>query len=173
MQTTSRCLSALVLCAALGLSACTAPVGPAGESEISRAYAGSDSFSDQDFECLREAIYYEAAALDLTGGRAVANVIMNRAKDPRFPNTICGVVAQGEARGACQFSYRCDGRAENFGDRLKFEGATRAAEAALSNPQEDVTDGALFFHARTMRPGWFATLKRTITAGGNIFYASR
>ena len=153
------------IAATLSVTACAAPTP---EPEVTRAK--TLEFSQADFECLREAIYYEAAALDLDGGRAVAHVILNRTRDPRFPGTICGVISEGQDRGRCQFSYRCDGRAESFGDTAKFAGATRAAEAVVEAPFDDVTDGALYFHAKWMRPGWFATLDRTVTLGGNIFY---
>ena len=123
-----------------------------------------------EFECLREAIYYEAGARSPDGQLAVANVIMNRAEDPRFPPTICKVVAEGEARGRCQFSYRCDGNSEDFGDAIKFRTATKAARLALEGEAGDVTKGAVYFHAASMPPGWFGTLKRTVALGGNIFY---
>ncbi len=153
----------IALCGALATAACTAPQ----EDTISRTETDTPavSFTDADFSCLREAIYHEAAATSLSGQRAVANVILNRAEDPRFPNSVCGVVADG-----CQFSYRCDGKPEVFADKVKLTNATKATEVALTNPQEDVTDGALFFHATWMKPGWFATLRRTVTLGGNIFY---
>ena len=162
-------LTALV--AACGLSACTATI----DSDASRADTsfGATEYSEADFQCLREAIYHEAGAKSLDGGRAVAHVIMNRAQDPRFPNSVCAVVSDGEAQGRCQFSYRCDGRPEVLADRVKAETATLAAKQVLEQPAADVTDGALFFHAAWMKPGWFGTLRRTTTLGGNIFYADR
>ncbi|MEM9428654.1 MAG: cell wall hydrolase [Pseudomonadota bacterium] len=118
-----------------------------------------------EFECMREAIYFEAHARHTEGQHAVADVIKNRARDPRFPDTICGVISDG-----CQFSYRCDGIAETFPDAIKYESATLIAREALENPEEDITSGALFFHAVRMAPGWFASLIRTGSFGGNIFY---
>lgn len=153
----------LCLFAATLLSACgTAPTPPA-----------SRAVSQNDFECIREAIYFEASASNPQGQHAVADVITNRARDPRFPNSICAVISDGQARGACQFSYRCDNISEEFHDAVKFENATRIAKEALQNPEEDITNGALFFHAARMAPGWFATLIRTGNFGGNIFYRPR
>ncbi|MEM8787220.1 MAG: cell wall hydrolase [Pseudomonadota bacterium] len=154
--------------AALALTLLAAACAPAPETtDIARTAAEVDA---RDFECLREAIYHEASARSVRGGRAVANVILNRAADPRFPNTVCGVIREGEARGRCQFSYRCDGRPEILADAIKRATATEAARLALENPGEDVTDGALFFHANWMEPGWFGTLDRKMSAGGNTFY---
>lgn len=128
------------------------------------------TYSQRDFECMREAIYFEARASDPAGQHAVADVIKNRAEDPRFPSTICSVIAEGQDKGRCQFSYRCDGRSEEFHDRIKFSNATKIAEEALKFPQNDITDGALYFHGERMSPGWFATLNRTGVIGGHIFY---
>lgn len=154
--------SSLILLAFLGLSACGR-----SQPEISRA------LSQAEFECLREAIYFEASASDSNGQHAVADVIINRSRDPRFPNTICGVISQGQDRGRCQFSYRCDSRSEKFHDEIKFTNATRVAENEAANPNEDITSGALYFHAARMAPGWFGTLTRTASYGGNIFYRPR
>lgn len=145
--------------ASAGLSACGS-----AEPETSRAY------SQDEFQCLREAIYFEARASDTNGQHAVADVIKNRARDPRFPNTICGVISEGQARGACQFSYRCDSRSEKFYDDIKYANATKVAINAMENPEEDITKGSLYFHAARMAPGWFGTLIRTGNFGGNIFY---
>jgi spore germination cell wall hydrolase CwlJ-like protein len=125
--------------------------------------------SDTEFQCLREAVYFEAG-LTKDGGRAVADVILNRAADHRFPNSICGVVSQGEGSGrGCQFSYRCDGRADVLAEPRKRQFAEQAARDALQRTA-DTTNGALYFHSARIAPGWFGTLRRTTTAGGNIFY---
>lgn len=157
-------VACVALAACSGSDDAAALDGPA----VTRASAVTQSV---DYKCLREAVYHEAAANSLDGGRAVANVIMNRADDPRFPDTVCDVIAEGEDRGRCQFSYRCDGRSETFADGIKLANASQAAKQALENPDEDVSNGALYFHARWMKPGWFGTLTRTVTLGGNIFYA--
>lgn len=152
-----------VLC--LVLSGLLAACSGGGEApEVSRN-AAALGFGENAFECLREAIYFEAKASHSEGQHAVADVIKNRQRDQRFPNTICGVIED-----RCQFAYRCDGRPESFPDRVKFRNATRIAEEALARPAEDITGGAVFFHAQSMAPGWFGTLDRTGNFGGNIFY---
>ena len=60
--------------------------------------------------CLARAVYFEARSESELGQLAVAKVILNRVKDPEYPNTICGVVYQGSGRrNSCQFSFACDG----------------------------------------------------------------
>jgi N-acetylmuramoyl-L-alanine amidase len=51
-------------------------------------------FSDKDVECLARNIFYESGSEPLEGKVAVGIVTINRSQDPRYPNTICGVVHQ-------------------------------------------------------------------------------
>ena len=61
--------------------------------------------------CLARAIYFEARSEPEAGQIAVANVILNRVKSKRYPDSICGVVYDGAHRlNSCQFSFACDGK---------------------------------------------------------------
>ena len=124
---------------------------------------GSRSVTEADRACLAEAIYFEANP-SAESQQAVAHVVLNRARDPRFPRTVCGVVKDG-----CQFSYRCSGRSLALRDGKKREGAVRTAEAVLSGAP-DPTNGALFFHSARAKPGWFKSRPRVGEIGGNVFY---
>jgi spore germination cell wall hydrolase CwlJ-like protein len=128
---------------------------------------------DQEWQCLAEAIYYEARGEPLEGQIAVAEVVLNRVDDRRYPNSVCGVTKQGAERGrGCQFSYACDGRPEQMtsaGPRLQ---AQKLAGIMLAGHDRVVTDGATHFHARYVRPGWASRLTRTAQIGQHIFYRS-
>ncbi|HET9070116.1 MAG TPA: cell wall hydrolase, partial [Amaricoccus sp.] len=71
------------------------------------AHAGAE----RELACLAEAVYFEARGTGAAGETAVAHVVVNRSKNSKFPDTLCGVVGQG-----CQFSYRCDGRSDALAD---------------------------------------------------------
>src|SRR6056297_641376 len=67
------------------------------------------------WQCLAEALYFEARGETIKGQFAVAEVIMNRVESARFPGSICGVINQGTGRKyACQFTYTCDGIPERI-----------------------------------------------------------
>ena len=125
---------------------------------------GAESPSKKDVACLAEAVYFEARGTGTAGESAVAHVVVNRTKAREFPNSICGVVAQG-----CQFSYRCDGRSDALADRRARARAYEVAEAVLA-ADNDPTGGALFFHSARAKPGWFAKRPRVAKIGGNVFY---
>jgi len=123
-----------------------------------------------DQTCLSEALYHEARGTVDNGLRAVGEVILNRKDDSRFPDTICGVIDQ-RFNGSCQFSYRCDSIPNDVYNEPDELARTMAmALTLLTDREEDITKGALFFHAARMRPGWFATLSQRGQFGGNIFY---
>jgi len=72
--------------------------------------------------CMALNIYHEARSENMAGKFAVADVVLNRVNDRRYPDTVCGVVYQAELsewwleqgrevpiKGRCQFSWYCDG----------------------------------------------------------------
>ena len=124
----------------------------------------ADSRPARELACLAEAVYFEARGTGAEGETAVAHVVVNRSNAPEFPDSVCGVIAQG-----CQFSYRCDGRPDALTDPKARARAYRVAEAVLT-ADDDPTQGALYFHSARAKAGWFAKRKRVGTIGGNVFY---
>jgi len=53
--------------------------------------------SDKDVECLAKNIFYEAGSEPEEGKVAVGLVTLNRAQDPAYPQSVCGVVKQSTA----------------------------------------------------------------------------
>ena len=125
--------------------------------------------SEADFECLAQAVYFEAGGESEAGQRAVAAVIMNRVRSGRFPNNVCDVIHQA-AKGTCQFSWWCDGKSDEPRDPERWAEAQAAARAVLAGDHADRTHGALFFHANYVRPRWSKKLQKTAAIGNHIFY---
>src|SRR5262249_54575170 len=65
--------------------------------------------SAREQQCLAAAIYFEARGESVKGQAAVAQVVLNRVRNPAYPKSICGVVYQNQKwRNRCQFSFACD-----------------------------------------------------------------
>lgn len=155
---------AFALSALLALANCSAATeAPPVARAATENPAEPVRVSDSDLACLSEAVYFEAGN-SAQGKRAVAHVVVNRARDPRFPGSVCGVVRDG-----CQFSYRCERKSLALADADKRAASRRAAEAALTG-SDDPTGGALFFHSARVAPGWFKSRPRIGEFGGNVFY---
>jgi len=126
----------------------------------------------QAVECLAEAVYYEAGTESVEGQRAVAQVVLNRVRDPNFPSSICGVVYQGHGRkSGCQFSFACDGslrrRPPTEGDMSE---ARWIAEAAVGGHVVREVGVATHYHAAYVEPWWKPSLAPITQIGGHIFY---
>ncbi|MDP1669456.1 cell wall hydrolase [Phaeovulum sp.] len=131
--------------------------------------AQPEATGDAQFECLRQALYFEARGEPVSGQVAVAEVILNRVADPAFPNTICGVVKQSNGRG-CQFSYYCDGRTDTMRDLAAVSRVGKVARALIDGAPRALTGGATFFHAFWVRPSWRLDFERTTQIGVHTFY---
>lgn len=124
---------------------------------------------DEQWQCLAQALYFEARGETLTGQFAVAEVILNRVDSPRYPNTVCGVVEQG-GKGSCQFSYNCDGARDVMADPVAADLAGRIARVMLDGAPRQLTFGATHFHTRAVNPDWSHRFERTAQIGAHLFY---
>jgi len=157
----TACLSAFLV---LANCASTPPEEASPPAETSGPSTKASRANTDDVACLAEAVYFEARGTSDKGQKAVAHVVVNRAKSPKFPDSVCGVIAD-----KCQFSYKCDGRPDVLANPSDRERALELARQVLSGAS-DITQGALFFHAASMEPGWFNTRPKVGAFGGNIFY---
>ena len=114
-----------------------------------------------ELNCLVEAIYYEARSEPVIAQLSVANVVLQRVRDERFPNTICGVVHQGiynrrgqPVRHQCMFSYWCDGKPERMKEIAALKKSISVAEMAISGVSVEATLGATHYHATYVNPHW-------------------
>ncbi len=152
-------------------------------ADISGLTIDTAKIDPQEVYCLAENIYYEAKGEDIRGQFAVASVTLNRAKDARFPNTICGVVQQS-ARSritnglVCAFSWYCENDKKGNKDGSinqtivdQFQVASIVAITVLGGNVEDNTKGATHFHnPSTSNPAWKYELTKTMTIGNHAFY---
>ncbi|MBB4286186.1 cell wall hydrolase [Roseospira goensis] len=124
--------------------------------------------------CLALNDYWEARGEDTRGRVAVAQVVLNRARDPRFPDSICGVVTENRSTvpGLCQFSWYCDGRADTPHESDAWRASVLLAKSLLTrnNAISDLTGGALWYHNRDVDPRWSGRLEFATRVGDHYFY---
>lgn len=129
-------------------------------------------FSEKEQACLANGIYFEARGESVRGQAAVAQVILNRVRNPAYPNSICGVVYQNDNwLNRCQFSFACDGRKKRIESPANYKVAQDVAMA--------VTAGKIFipevgssthYYANYVHPGWARTMQKMTKIGLHIFY---
>ncbi len=121
--------------------------------------------------CLTQAVYYEAALEPTEGQEAVAQVVLNRVRDPNYPNSVCGVVYEGAERvTGCQFSFTCDGSLAQAPVAWAWQRAARVAERALAGHVATRVGTATHYHANYVHPWWAPTLNKLTQIGAHIFY---
>ena len=136
-------------------------------AELPKAKGGDE------FQCLAEALYFEARGETVKGHFAVAEVILNRVDSKKFPDTVCAVVNQGTGRKyACQFTYTCDGYAEVINEPKAYERVAKVARIMLDGGDRTLTDGATFYHTKAVRPRWASSFNHTATIGVHKFYSA-
>ena len=144
--------------------------------------------------CLSMNVFHEAKNQSVEGHIAVAEVVMNRVADTRYPNTVCEVVYQGPTRESwktkkqkdlpkykriyypirdrCQFSWYCDGKTDDIPkyDHNAWQIATWVANGVLHGKLKPITKGATHYHADYVYPSWRKTKTKTIEIEDHIFY---
>jgi spore germination cell wall hydrolase CwlJ-like protein len=129
-------------------------------------------------QCMALNIYYEARGSNLADKAAVADVVLNRVNDTRYPNTVCEVVKQGlqdangnMRRNKCQFSWYCDGKHDRPQNQdLYVEAQSIAWNIVEEGKYRGITEGATHYHATYVNPRWASTLQLVGRIGAHIFY---
>ena len=143
-----------------------------GPLHSARPFVLSGSTLDQQraLLCLTQAVYYEAGFEPVEGRRAVAQVVLNRLRQPAFPKSVCGVVYEGAGSGTCQFTFVCDGALYRRPAADAWHQAEIIARAALSGYVETAVGEATHYHADYVAPRWAPLLAKVADIGQHIFY---
>ncbi|WP_337266606.1 cell wall hydrolase [Oryzifoliimicrobium ureilyticus] len=129
-------------------------------------------FSPDEQQCLASGVYFEARGESVKGQAAVAQVILNRVRNPSYPKTICGVVYQNDQwRNRCQFSFACDDIKDQVNSATHWKIARQVAMAVTAGkiwlPQ---VGSATHYHAVYVRPKWAKSMEKVGRIGLHIFY---
>ena len=100
---------------------------------------------DESLTCLAKNVYFEARNQSIVSQLAVSEVVMNRVQDENFPNTVCGVIYEAQH-------------------------STWYKEKILTGYNENLTNGALWYHAYYVNPKWAQEKTKTVEHEDHIFY---
>ena len=166
----------------------------ASEDEIT--HEGGTKVHPDEIECMARNIYFESNNQSKAGQIAVARVVMNRLQDTRFPNTVCEVIQEGPMRESwktrkdpdlaqadriyypvknrCQFSWYCDGKADDIPQSNDNHAWRLAQEIAFNilvfNKYSGLVEGATHYHADYVDPEWSKTITLITKIDDHIFY---
>lgn len=132
---------------------------PAAQASIPDTFATPAAVPvSRDVLILARTLYGEASGETQAGKEAVANVVMNRTRSRRWPNSVAKVCLQnGRLRsGKVIYQFSCwntfdpnRARIENLqpGANANFDDCIKIAQRAVSGQLADNTSGATHYHA--------------------------
>ncbi|UOM35867.1 cell wall hydrolase [Acuticoccus sp. I52.16.1] len=131
--------------------------------------------SDKSLKCLAEAVYFEARGEGMAGQEAVAQVVVNRVKNPTYPDDVCGVVYQNRRwYNRCQFTFACDRIKDVVRDpeawAIAEDIAGRYARGETWHPE---IGAATHYHADSVSPSWANLMRAVKTIDHHTFYMTR
>lgn len=133
-------------------------------------FAGGEQARGRAADCLAAAVLYEAGD-DAGGQQAVAQVVLNRARHPAFPKTVCGVVFQGsERRTGCQFTFTCDGALARRYSDAAWSRARQIATAAIGGKVDNRVGLATHYHTDWVLPYWSPSLQKIAAVDTHLFF---
>ena len=137
---------------------------PAASLQQLVARQASNAPLSREMNCLAGAIYFESKSEPLLGQLAVGRVIVARSRSGRFPNSYCGVVYQPS-----QFSFVRGGTMPAIPKASQdWKEAVALAQIAHEGSWKSPVEGAMFFHAARVSPGW--RLAGVGKLGNHVFY---
>lgn len=125
-----------------------------------------------EIDTLARTLWGEARGEGVRGMQAVANVITNRVNRGGW----YGATYQEVCLKPYQFSCWLD-TDPNYNKLLnvttkdsQFAQAVQIAKKAYNGELDDITGGAINYHAKSASPYWAKTMSKTATIGNHIFY---
>lgn len=130
--------------------------------------------NQQDIKCLALNIFHEARSESNAGQRAVASVTLNRVASKRYPNSVCEVVYQKRwdrirKRYVGQFSWTEFDQPPKLKSKA-WHRAWKIAQMAYKERHKIQLKGAIFYHAKHIKPSWARKKKPIARIGKHIFY---
>ena len=124
--------------------------------------------------CVAVTLYHEARGESLRGQRAVASVILTRARvRGRWGDTICDVVHPTQFTfyhgASCLSGGTCTLPAVD--DPAAWARAVRLTREMRAAGPLDALDGADHYHSHAVSPDWADAMPRVATIGNHVFYA--
>lgn len=124
----------------------------------------------RDIDCLTAAVYYEARGEPEAGQAAVAQVVLNRVRNPAFPKSVCGVVYQGVGARTCQFTFACNGAMGRRTEPEAWDRARDVAQRALDGYVMPDVGHAVAYHTVALGNLWSRSMIQIARVGQHIFY---
>lgn len=123
--------------------------------------SSAHAMSRAEIDCIAYAVYHEARDQSVKGWSWVADVIYNRGNSKGYPRNLCSVIKQ-----KAQFSF-WRGKRVKIRDSATFY---KIRKVVSSKRWRGQSRGAMWYHAKYVKPKWRKRLTRIAAVGDHIFY---
>jgi spore germination cell wall hydrolase CwlJ-like protein len=129
------------------------------------------TYTQKDYECLRDNIYFEARNQTTAGMAMVGIVTIQRSRLPEFPSTICGVVYEH-----AQFSWTLKKHSVNMrnkAERTAYLKCGLIAQDLLINANsiDELYKNVAYYHKITIHPKWADSMQHEFVIEDHVFYS--
>lgn len=149
---------------------------------IALCFSSAGLANQKQVACITVAVFKEARGEPDKGKRAVAQIVMNRARYKHYPDTPCKVVKQ-----KYQFSWyqgmtpefeklmRGDLSGYSLADRQAYEDARQIALRAFYGLLDPIPalEKSMWFTTKDIRPDWSKKKKIAARIGNHVFYVKK
>lgn len=142
-----------------------AEVSPFQLGTLNRSVQLPELKTERAQKCLALNIYWEARNQSIAGQLAVAQVTLNRVRDPRYSDSVCEVVYEHK-----QFSWYWDGKSDVPRESKAWLKANLIASAALDGSGHVELQGVTHYHAAYSQPYWKDYMVKVTKIDDHIFY---
>ena len=127
----------------------------------------------EDWQCLRQALFFEIRNGNKQAMQNVADVIINRVAARGFPSTVCKVVQQ-----PWQFSYLNKGKPTLQWDKYLSYADEQALEQINKIAFDTLVHGSnnqqiLWYHTHQVKPSWSKKLKQDVQDKYHRFFTHK
>ena len=113
-----------------------------------------------EYKCMLDNVWHEARGESISGMRAVALVVMNRAKRQHI--SLCETIYK-----AGQFSWTNKQLTSSV--QYNMSNVSKAVNDVMYGVK-DITHGSTHYHAQYIKPSWSNEMKISAVIGSHIFY---
>lgn len=132
-----------------------------------------DTGNPDDLEYMAEAIYFESRSEVLACQIVLAQTVINRVNQPRFPNVVKDVIRQNKVKNGkliCQYSYNCDGKPNVMREYDAMVTSYKLASEVLYGNMIDLSNGSDHYYAhKLVTPEWAAKMTDVFVCGDHTF----
>ena len=153
-----------------GYHRCTGSTSPSvttGGDVAFQSISCSSPSGKTPFQCMMCNCYHEARGEGPSGRLAVGKVVMTRARMRSYPDSVCGVVYDGQNNRYSQFSWTKSSNRHKTLARTGYNKCYPQVREALN------FDGhfASHYHAKSVRPKWRRNCTGRTSIGNHYFYS--